>query len=46
LAENPTIKTWAAGNKYIYKIDISDNIISFDVIRVVDWINDDIILEE
>ncbi|MBO5815336.1 MAG: fimbrillin family protein [Bacteroidales bacterium] len=46
LAENPTIKTWAAGNKYIYKIDISDNYISFDVIRVVDWINDDIILEE
>ena len=46
LAENPTIKTWAAGNKYIYKIDISDNTISFDVIRVIDWINDDIILEE
>jgi hypothetical protein len=46
LAENQTIKTWAAGNKYIYKIDISDNTISFDVIRVVDWINDDIILEE
>ena len=46
LAENATIKTWAAGNKYIYKVDISDNTISFDVIRVVEWINDDIILEE
>ena len=46
LADNSVIKTWTAGNKYIYKIDISDNTISFDVIRVVDWINDDIILEE
>lgn len=46
LTDNSVIKTWAAGNKYIYKIDISDNTISFDVIRVVDWINDDIILEE
>lgn len=46
LTDNSIIKTWAAGNKYIYKIDISDNTISFDVIRVVDWINDDIILEE
>ena len=46
LAENQTIKTWAAGNKYIYKVDISDNTISFDVIRVVEWINDDIVLEE
>lgn len=46
LAENPTIKTWTAGNKYIYKVDISDNNISFDVIKVVEWINDDIVLEE
>lgn len=46
LSENATIKNWTAGNRYIYRIDITDNVISFDVIKVVDWINDDIILEE
>lgn len=46
LSENPTIRYWGAGNKYNYLITISDNNISFDVIKVVDWINDDIILEE
>ena len=46
LTENFTVKTWNAGNKYKYQIGITDNNISFDVIRVVDWINDDVILEE
>ena len=46
LTENYTVKTWTAGNKYKYLIAVTDDKISFDVIRVVDWINDDIILEE
>lgn len=46
LTENYTVKTWIAGNKYKYLIAVTDDKISFDVIRVVDWINDDIILEE
>ena len=46
IAENSNIKNWVAGSKYKYLIAISDNNISFDVVRVVEWINDDIILEE
>lgn len=46
LSENYTVKTWLAGNKYKYLIAVTDDKISFDVVRVVDWINDDIILEE
>ena len=46
LSENYTVKTWLAGNKYKYLIAVTDEKISFDVIRVVEWINDDIILEE
>lgn len=46
LTENYTVKNWLAGNKYKYLIAITDNNISCDVIKVVDWINDDVILEE
>ena len=46
LSENYTVKTWIAGIKYKYLIAVTDDKISFDVVRVVDWINDDIILEE
>lgn len=51
----PTVRTidissletnnWRAGYRYIYNIYINDNRISFEV-KVVDWIYDDIILDE
>lgn len=37
--------TWRAGRKYIYNIEIQDNSISFSV-EVVDWIYDDVAIEE
>lgn len=46
LTENYTVKTWLAGNKYKYLIAVTDDYISLDVMRVVEWINDDVILEE
>lgn len=46
LTENHTVKTWLAGNKYKYLIAVTDDNISLDVMRVVEWINDDVILEE
>ena len=46
LTENYTVKTWLAGNKYKYLIAVTDDNISLDVMRVVEWINDDVILEE
>ena len=46
LSENYTVKTWLAGNKYKYLIAVTDDNISLDVMRVVEWINDDVILEE
>lgn len=42
-AANPGVTSWDAGCRYIYTITISDYIL-FDVVRVVDWINDDVIL--
>lgn len=42
---NPEVVSWEAGCRYIYTITISDNIL-FDVVKVVDWINDDIILQQ
>ena len=46
LTENYTVKTWLAGNKYKYLIAVTDDYISLDVMKVVEWINDDVILEE
>lgn len=46
LTENYTVKTWLVGNKYKYLIAVTDDNISLDVMRVVEWINDDVILEE
>ena len=46
LTENYAVKTWLAGNKYKYLIAVTDDFISLDVMRVVEWINDDVILEE
>ena len=46
-ADSPyKVNNWAAGTVYKYYITISDDMISLSVIRVVDWINDDVILEE
>lgn len=46
-AESPyKVNNWAAGTVYKYNITVSDNNISLSVTRVVDWINDDVILEE
>ena len=42
---NPAVISWDAGCRYIYTITISDNIL-FDVVKVVDWINDDVILQQ
>lgn len=44
-AANPGVTSWDAGCRYIYTITISDHIL-FDVVRVVDWINDDVILKK
>lgn len=44
-AANPGVTSWDAGCRYIYTITISDYIL-FDVVRVVDWINDDVILKK
>lgn len=41
---NSEVISWDAGCRYIYTITISDNIL-FDVVKVVDWINDDVILQ-
>lgn len=41
---NPKVISWDAGCRYIYTITISDQIL-FDVVKVVDWINDDVILQ-
>ena len=40
------VNNWAAGSVYKYYITVSDNNISLSVIKVIDWINDDVILEE
>lgn len=41
---NPEVISWDAGCRYIYTITISDHIL-FDVVKVIDWINDDVILQ-
>ena len=46
-ADSPyKVNNWAAGSVYKYYVTVSDNNISLSVVRVVDWINDDVILEE
>ena len=46
-ADSPyKVNNWAAGALYKYNVTVSDNNISLAVTRVVDWINDDVILEE
>ena len=46
-ADSPyKVNNWAAGSVYKYYITITDNNISLSVIKVIDWINDDVILEE
>ena len=46
-ADSPyKVNNWAAGSVYKYYITVSDEKISLSVIRVIDWIDDDVILEE
>ena len=46
-ADSPyKVNNWAAGSVYKYYITVSDDKISLSVIRVIDWIDDDVILEE
>jgi hypothetical protein len=46
-ADSPyKVNNWAAGSVYKYYITVSDSNISLSVIKVIDWINDDVILEE
>ena len=45
LASKGDVNNWRAGRKYIYNINIHDNRISFSV-KVVPWIEDEIILDE
>ena len=45
IATNPSVSSWDPGCRYVYTITISD-IILIDVIKVVDWINDDVILQQ
>ena len=46
-ADSPyKVNNWAAGSLYKYNVTVSDDYISLAVTRVVDWINDDVILEE
>lgn len=40
-----SIRSWEPGRKYVYNIYIQDNRISFTV-EIVDWIYDDIVIEE
>jgi hypothetical protein len=46
-ADSPyKVNNWTAGSVYKYYITVSDDKISLSVIRVIDWIDDDVILEE
>lgn len=46
LSEVANVTNWQAGYKYTYNINVGDNFIIFESVDVVDWITDDIILEE
>ena len=41
-----TVNNWQSGYKYTYNINVGDDRIIFESVDVVDWINDDLILEE
>lgn len=40
------VKNWAAGYRYNYLISIADDKVVMDVVKVVDWLTDEIILED
>ena len=46
LSEVANVNNWQAGYKYTYNINVGDNFIIFESVDVVDWITDDLILEE
>jgi hypothetical protein len=46
LSEVANVNNWQAGYKYTYNINVGDNYIIFESVDVVDWITDDLILEE
>lgn len=41
-----SVNNWQAGYKYTYNINVGDDFIIFELVDVVDWIEDDLILEE
>lgn len=45
LNSSTQIKSWSSGQRYTYNFFIEDNHISFDV-KVVPWVEDDVIIEE
>lgn len=46
LTEMATVNNWQSGYMYTYNINVGDDFIIFESVDVVDWINDDLILEE
>ena len=40
------IKVWEPGKRYIYRISIADDKVILDAVDVVDWITNDVILED
>lgn len=40
------VNNWAAGSRYTYTITIADEYVVYDVVEVVDWINNDVEIEE
>ena len=46
LSDSFAVNNWSAGNRYSYNIYVSDEYVTFDVVKVVDWINDDVIIDE
>lgn len=46
LSDLSSVNNWQSGYRYTYNINVGDNFITFESVDVVEWINDDIILEE
>lgn len=46
LCELFSVNNWTAGSRYTYTITIADEYVAYDVAEVIDWINNDVDIEE
>ena len=46
LSDLSSVNNWQSGYRYTYNINVGDNFITFESVDVVEWIVDDLILEE